>query len=114
MISGILAGDPGFPQCSLLLLLAFCIGPLFVSCVLFGLFLFWMAIQRMVLDFCSLVVLPFLWDCSMDCGQVHNRSLLGLSNQDGRFFFRPSSLRLSPGRHTVFVLMNELGHGGHA
>ena len=24
------------------------------------------------------------------------------------FFFRPSPSRLSPGRHTVFVLMNEL------
>ena len=29
-------------------------------------------------------VFSMLWDCSMDCVQVHNRSLLGLSDRDAR------------------------------
>ena len=36
--------DPGFPQCALLLPSLFCMAIFFVSCLLFGLFLIWMAI----------------------------------------------------------------------
>ena len=50
--------------------------------------------------------MPLGWPLTVDgavrqfCG--HKRATV--------LFFRPSPLRLSPGRHTVFVLMNELAN----